>query len=60
MRFLSSPPIKDSLLAKDYAIYIASCVHAREQDVLDALAGLSVPQTSSLSEESRGKRLLRV
>lgn len=48
-------PIKDSLLAKDYAIYIASCVHAREQDVLDALAGLSVPQTSSLSEESRGK-----
>lgn len=45
-------PIKNSLLAKDYAIYIASCVHAREQDVLDALAGLSAPQTPSAPEDA--------
>ncbi len=33
-------PIKDSLLAKDYAMQIAGMVRAREQDVLDALAAL--------------------
>ncbi len=36
-------PIKDSLLAKDYAVYIASKVRTREQDVLDRLAGLKAP-----------------
>ena len=30
-------PIKDSLLAKDYAVQIAGRVRAREQDVLDEL-----------------------
>lgn len=33
-------PIKDSLLAKDYAAQIAGRVRAREQDVLDQLARL--------------------
>ncbi len=36
-------PIKDSLLAKDYAVYIASKVHAREQDVLHQLEKLKAP-----------------
>ncbi len=36
-------PIKDSLLAKDYAVQIASSVRAREQDVLEQLAQLKVP-----------------
>ena len=36
-------PIKDSLLAKDYAVYIASKVHAREQDLLMQLAELKAP-----------------
>lgn len=37
-------PIKDSLLAKDYAVQIASSVRAREQDVLDQLALLEAPR----------------
>ncbi|MBR3690612.1 MAG: DNA primase [Eggerthellaceae bacterium] len=37
-------PIKDSLLAKDYAVQIAGRVRAREQDVLDQLARLQVPK----------------
>lgn len=43
-------PIKDSLLAKDYAVYIAGKVHAREQDILDKLAALKpsvVPEQQS-------------
>ena len=36
-------PIKDSLLAKDYAVYIASKVRAREQDVLHQLGALKAP-----------------
>lgn len=36
-------PIKDSLLAKDYAVYIASRVRAREADVLERLAELKQP-----------------
>lgn len=48
-------PIKDSLLAKDYAVYIASCVHAREQDVLDTLANLtpSSPTSEEASAQTR-------
>ena len=38
-------PIKDSMLAKDYAVQIASSVRAREQDVLDQLAQLKPPRT---------------
>ncbi len=37
-------PIKDSLLAKDYAVQIASRVRAREQDVLNQLAALKPPK----------------
>lgn len=37
-------PIKDSLLAKDYAVQIAGSVRAREQDVLDQLARLTPPR----------------
>ena len=36
-------PIKDSLLAKDYAIQIAGRTRAREEDVLEALAKLEPP-----------------
>lgn len=39
-------PIKTSLLAKDYAVYIASKVHAREKDVLERLALLKAPNTN--------------
>ncbi|MBR5259264.1 MAG: DNA primase [Eggerthellaceae bacterium] len=39
-------PIKDSLLAKDYAVHIAGRVRAREEDVLAQLAQLQVPQSS--------------
>ena len=36
-------PIKDSLLAKDYAVQIADRVRAREEDVLAMLAALKPP-----------------
>ena len=39
-------PIKDSLLAKDYAIQIAGRLHLRENDVLDRLAKLKAPRVS--------------
>lgn len=37
-------PIKDSLLAKDYAVQIAGHVRAREADVLERLAHLKAPR----------------
>ena len=37
-------PIKDSLLAKDYAVQIASQCRAREEDVLDQLSKLKPPR----------------
>lgn len=43
-------PIKDSLLAKDYAIQIAGKVRARENDVIDQLAQLKVPNQASAEE----------
>lgn len=46
-------PIKDSILAKDYAVQIASRVRAREQDVLDQLARLVPPQRID-EDEPRG------
>lgn len=39
-------PIKDSLLAKDYARHIAGRVRAREQDALEALARLQPPRAT--------------
>lgn len=48
-------PIKDSLLAKDYAVRIAGRVRAREEDVLEQLARLSpVRRDSSDAEEDGG------
>ncbi len=40
-------PIKDSLLAKDYAAQIASRVRMREDDVLEALQGLQPPRSAA-------------
>ena len=44
-------PIKDSLLAKDYAVQIAGRVRAREQDVLDELARLVPPRRDAETNE---------
>ena len=44
-------PIKDSLLAKDYAVQIAGRVRAREQDVLDELARLVPPRQDTETNE---------
>lgn len=49
-------PIKDSLLAKDYAVQIASKVHAREDDVLLRLEKLEVPRAPGREQaEPAGK-----
>ena len=40
-------PIKGSMLAKDYAVQLASRCRAREEDVLAALAGLKAPRPAS-------------
>ena len=37
-------PIKDSLLAKDYAVQIAGRVRAREEDAIDQLARIEAPR----------------
>ena len=47
-------PIKDSILAKDYAVQIAGRVRAREQDVLDQLARLVSPQRIDEDEPHGG------
>lgn len=47
-------PIKDSILAKDYAVQIAGRVRAREQDVLDQLARLVPPQRIDEDEPRSG------
>ncbi len=39
-------PIKDSLLAKDYAVQVAGRVHVREDDALEALRALQPPRTA--------------
>lgn len=51
-------PIKDSLLAKDYAVYIASKVHAREQDILDRLALLKAPTVRAYEENFNSNQTL--
>lgn len=40
-------PIKDSLLAKDYAVQIAGRVRAREEDVLERLSRLEAPRKAT-------------
>lgn len=49
-------PIKDSLLAKDYAVQIAGRVRAREQDVLDQLSRLSAPRVYESGEGDSPER----
>ena len=44
-------PIKDSLLAKDYAVQIASRLTLRERDVLEALSKLKPPRRFDNTEE---------
>lgn len=46
-------PIKTSLLAKDYAVYIASQVRMREQDVLMRLADLKAPTVVDYEERAQ-------
>ncbi len=48
-------PIKDSLLAKDYAVQIAGRVRAREEDVLAQLAQLRVGSQSHDAEEAHSR-----
>ncbi len=57
-------PIKDSLLAKDYAVYIASRVRAREEDLLERLSMLKAPtqadqdiRNTAKTPQSRGRGL---
>lgn len=38
-------PIKDSILANEYAVYIAGAVHVAEQTVIDQLAGVKPQRT---------------
>lgn len=44
-------PIKDSILAKDYATQIANKVHIREADALDLLKSLKVTQSASYEKD---------
>ena len=44
-------PIKDSLLAKDYAVQIASRCRAREEDVLEQLARLEPPRRAAEADD---------
>lgn len=47
-------PIKDSILAKDYAIQLASKLRVREQDALEALSRLTPPRIYDDPAESQG------
>ncbi|MBC2889249.1 DNA primase [Gordonibacter massiliensis (ex Traore et al. 2017)] len=49
-------PIKDSLLAKDYAVQIASRCRAREEDVLDQLARLEPPRRTGEADAGEEPR----
>lgn len=46
-------PIKDSVLAKDYASQIAGRVRAREEDALELLRNLQAPRSSTQETEER-------
>lgn len=52
-------PIKSSLLAKEYAVYIASRVKAREEDVILKLDTLKVPQIRNYSSKDQTQRTNR-
>ncbi len=44
-------PIKDSLLAKEYAVQIAGRLHVRENDALERLSKLEVPREQSYEDQ---------
>lgn len=46
-------PIKDSILAKDYAIQIASMLRFRENDVLDRLSNIKPPKAYDPEESAQ-------
>lgn len=52
-------PIKSSLLAKEYAVYIASRVKAREEDVILKLDTLKAPQIRNYSSKDQTQRTNR-
>lgn len=52
-------PIKESLLAKDYAVYIASRVHAREQDILLRLSELKAPTLVDYEQRTTARPVKR-
>ena len=45
-------PIKDSMLAKDYAVQLAGRLSMREQDVLDALSNVRAPRSFEQSNSN--------
>lgn len=47
-------PIKDSILAKDYARQIASILSLREEDVIEALASIKPPRRYDGNPQNRG------
>lgn len=49
-------PIKESVLAKDYAAQIAGMVHVREADALEKLAALKTPATDTRGEQPEAPR----
>lgn len=49
-------PIKESVLAKDYAAQIAGMVHVREADALEKLAALKAPAAGGRSEQQDAPR----
>ncbi|WP_241155939.1 DNA primase [Adlercreutzia sp. ZJ154] len=52
-------PIKESVLAKDYAAQIAGMVHVREADALEKLASLKQPSRKSYAAESEKPNTVR-
>ncbi|WP_241157030.1 DNA primase [Adlercreutzia sp. ZJ304] len=52
-------PIKESVLAKDYAAQIAGMVHVREADALEKLASLKQPSRKSYVPESEKPNTVR-
>lgn len=49
-------PIKESVLAKDYAAQIAGMVHVREADALEKLAALKAPAAGARGEQQEAPR----
>ncbi len=52
-------PIKNSLLAKDYAVYIAGKVRVRESDILERLSELKAPTVRDYTQNDQGGYQMR-